>query len=222
MKLTIDTDAGVLSTETSGIIPLYSTEAFEIISREWVRIGWGCNYYFTLSWFGRPILQLPDDLVRLQEAVYDVQPDLILECGIYSGGSLLFHASLCEAMGKGRVIGVDKHIAPDTRTAIEQHRLAHRIEMIEGDSVAPETVAKVHSSVRCRANSAGDSRFASFEAARSGRARGVRAAGDAGVVHYRGRWGDARSDGRSRRGSELVLGQPGVGGPRVCGGSSGV
>jgi cephalosporin hydroxylase len=148
MKLTIDTDAGVLSTETSGSIPLYSTEAFEIISREWVRIGWASNYYFSLSWFGRPILQLPDDLVRLQEVVYDVQPDVILECGIYHGGSLLFHASLCEAMGKGRVIGIDKHIAPDTRTAIEQHRLAHRIEMIEGDSVAPETVAKVNRCVR--------------------------------------------------------------------------
>lgn len=146
MKLTIDTDAGVLTTEEGGLyqdIPLYSREAFEMVSREWVRVGWACNYYFTLSWFGRPILQLPDDLIRLQEAVYAVRPDVIVECGIHKGGSLLFHATLCEAMGKGRVIGIDQQISVDTREAIAQHRLSHRIEMIEGDSVAPATVDRV-------------------------------------------------------------------------------
>ena len=101
------------------------------------------RYYFTLSWFGRPVLQLPEDLVRLQEVVNVLQPDVIIESGIYSGGSLLFHATLCEALGKGRVIGIDKHIAADTREAIAQHRLSHRIEMIEGDSIAPSTVEKV-------------------------------------------------------------------------------
>ena len=148
MKLTIDTEAGVLTTETSGTIPLYSTEAFEIISRQWVRIGWASNYYFTLNWFGRPILQLPDDLVRLQEVIYEIQPDVILECGIYHGGSLLFHASLCEAIGRGRVIGIDINIAPDTREAIAKHRLAHRITMIEGDSIAPGTIAAVQSAIQ--------------------------------------------------------------------------
>jgi cephalosporin hydroxylase len=151
MKLTIDTDSSILTTEDRGAsseFPLYSREAFELISREWVRTGWAVNYYFTLSWFGRPILQLPEDLVRLQEVVNALQPDVIIESGIYSGGSLLFHATLCEALGKGRVIGIDKHIADDTREAIAQHRLSHRIEMIEGDSVAPATVEKVHSLVR--------------------------------------------------------------------------
>jgi cephalosporin hydroxylase len=150
MKLTIDTGSGVLTTENSGVhrdLPLYSEEAFALVSREWVRIGWAANYYFTLSWFGRPILQLPEDLVRLQEVLYKVQPDVIVECGIYSGGSMLFHATLCEAMGKGRVIGIDKHIADDTHEAVKRHRLAHRIEMIEGDSAAPDTIAKVYSSI---------------------------------------------------------------------------
>lgn len=148
MKFTIDTDSRVLTTENSGIfrdIPLYSREAFELISREWVRTGWVVNYYFTLSWFGRPVLQLPEDLIRLQEVVNTLQPDVIVESGIHSGGSLLYHATLCEGLGKGRVVGIDKHIAEDTREAIAQHRLSHRIEMIEGDSVAPSTVAKVHS-----------------------------------------------------------------------------
>jgi cephalosporin hydroxylase len=151
MKLTIDSDSGILTTESSGIyrdLPLYSREAFELISREWVRTGWAVNYYFTLSWFGRPILQLPEDLIRLQEVVNTLQPDVIIESGIYSGGSLLFHATLCEALGKGRVIGIDKDIAADTRAAIAQHRLSHRIEMIEGDSIAPATVEKVHSRVQ--------------------------------------------------------------------------
>src|SRR5580692_7327529 len=151
MKLTIDTGAGVLTTEDSGKLcelPLYSREAFELISREWVRTGWAVNYYFTLSWFGRPILQLPEDLLRLQEVVNALQPDVIIESGIYGGGSLLFHATLCEALGRGRIIGIDKHIPEDTRGAIAQHRLSHRIEMIEGDSIAPSIVENVHSRVQ--------------------------------------------------------------------------
>jgi cephalosporin hydroxylase len=151
MKLTIDTGSGILTTEDGGIfkdMPLYSRQAFELVSREWVRTGWALNYYFTLSWMGRPILQLPEDLVRLQEVINTLQPDVILESGIYSGGSLLFHATLCEALGRGRVIGIDKHIPEDTRSAIESHRLAHRIEMIEGDSIAASTVEKVHSRIR--------------------------------------------------------------------------
>ena len=151
MKLTIDTGSGVLTTEDSGKLcelPLYSREAFELISREWVRTGWAVNYYFTLSWFGRPVLQLPEDLIRLQEVVNALQPDVIIETGIYSGGSLLFHATLCEGLGKGRVIGIDKHIPQDTHEAITRHRLSHRIEMIEGDSIAPDTVGKIYGRIR--------------------------------------------------------------------------
>jgi cephalosporin hydroxylase/ubiquinone/menaquinone biosynthesis C-methylase UbiE len=151
MKLTIDTASGVLSLDDGGEsrnFPLYSREAFEFISREWVRVGWAANYYFTLSWFGRPILQLPEDLVRLQEVVYRLRPDVIVECGIYSGGSMLFHATLCEAMGKGRVIGIDQHIPEDTLEAVTSHRLSRRIEMIEGNSVSPEVVDKVRSRIK--------------------------------------------------------------------------
>jgi len=151
LKLTIDTELRVLTTEDGGgarELPLYSREAFELVSREWVRIGWGVGYYFTQTWFGRPVLQLPEDLVRLQEVVVSLRPDVIIETGIYSGGSLLFHATLCEALGKGRVIGIDKHIPEETRLALTGHRLAHRIETIEGDSIAPSTVDAVHRLVR--------------------------------------------------------------------------
>jgi cephalosporin hydroxylase len=146
MKLTIDTESGTLTTECGRSVwtmPLYTREAFEMLSREWVRVGWAVQYYFTFTWLGRPVLQLPEDLVRLQEVVVSLRPDVIVETGIYDGGSLLFHATLCEALGKGRVVGIDKHISGDTRDAITRHRLAQRINMIEGNSVAPETVRAV-------------------------------------------------------------------------------
>lgn len=144
MKLTLDTDSRILAVEEKGILrnlPLYSSEAFELVSRQWVLIGWAMQYYFTFRWMGQPILQLPDDLLRLQETIVAVQPDVILETGVHGGGSLLFHATLCQAVGKGRVVGIDIRIAPETREALTRHALGRRIELIEGDSAAPETVA---------------------------------------------------------------------------------
>ncbi len=146
MNLTIDNENQKLVFEEDGIsrtIPLYSPEAYEAISREWMRVGWSLGSYYTFSWAGQPVLQLPEDMVRLQEVVYDLQPEVIIETGVCFGGSLLFHATLCEAIGKGRIIGVDIRIPEETRSAVEANRLAHRITMIEGDSAAPETIAKV-------------------------------------------------------------------------------
>ena len=146
MNLTINHDDRMLTIEQPDgrrDVPLYSREAFELISREWVRVGWSLRYYHTFSWFGRPLLQLPEDLIRLQEVIYEIRPDVILETGVFDGGSLLFHASLCEAMGKGRVIGIDVEIRAGVREALRDHPLAHRIELIEGDSVAHPIIAKV-------------------------------------------------------------------------------
>ena len=70
-------------------------------------VGWNEKYSYTFSWMGRPIIQLPEDMVRMQEVIYEVQPDVIVETGVAHGGSLIFYASLCKAMGTGRVIGVD-------------------------------------------------------------------------------------------------------------------
>jgi len=155
MKLEIDTQDRSLRISMSNgdaadsrTIPLFSPEAFELVSREWVRVGWALGYYTTFTWSGQPILQLPEDLVRLQEVVTTLQPDLIIEMGVCEGGSLLFHASLCEALGKGRVIGVDIQVSPATRKALESHRLARRIEALEGDSTAPATVEEVRRRVK--------------------------------------------------------------------------
>lgn len=113
-----------------------------------MRVGWALAYYYTFTWCGQPILQLPEDLVRFQEVVSSLQPDVIIETGIHLGGSLLFHATLCEALGKGRVIGIDRSIDSDTRSALTSHRLSPRIAIVEGDSTAPATVAQVRNHVR--------------------------------------------------------------------------
>lgn len=145
MKLTIDTTAGTL-TENDGeqrTYSLYSPEAFNILSREWLRIGWDQKYPYTFSWMGRPIIQLPEDMVRTQEVIYRLKPDVILETGVAHGGSLVFYASLCKMLGHGRVIGVDVEIRPQNRKAIEAHELSSYIILIEGDSIGQETLDQV-------------------------------------------------------------------------------
>jgi len=150
MKLSIDTDSRLLTVEEEGILrdlPLYSRDAFEQVSDQWVRIGWAVGYYFTMTWFGQAILQLPEDLVRIQEVLVALQPDVIIETGIYHGGSLLFHATICEGLGKGRVIGIDVRVSDETRAALNGTRLAHRITVIEGDSASPDIVDQVRGTI---------------------------------------------------------------------------
>jgi cephalosporin hydroxylase len=151
MNLTINQDDRLLTIEQAGgrrDLPLYSREAFELISREWVRVGWALRYYHTFTWFGRPLLQLPEDLLRLQEVVYRVQPDVIVETGVFDGGSLLFHASLCESMHKGRVIGIEFEVRAGLRDALRDHPLSSRITLLEGDSAAPSMVQQVRAMVQ--------------------------------------------------------------------------
>ena len=150
MKLTIDTEARTLTEEgaTKRTLNLYSAEAFEILSREWVRVGWDQKYPYTFSWMGRPVIQLPEDMLRIQEVIYRLRPDVILETGVAHGGSLVFYSSLCKAMEKGRVIGVDLEIRKHNRAAIEAHELSSYISLVEGDSVAPSTLDQVRKLIR--------------------------------------------------------------------------
>lgn len=146
MKIVIDTAAQTL-TQADGTaentVGLYTKEAFEALSLAWVRVGWSLQYYHNFTWFGLPILQLPEDLLRLQEVIYALRPAVIVETGVYQGGSLLFHASLLAAMGEGKVIGVDLEIPQQTRDTLSRHPLAPRITLFEGDSTDPKIVAQV-------------------------------------------------------------------------------
>lgn len=128
--------------------PLASAEGFAAASRAWLRAGWDAKYVYGFSWFGRPIIQLPDDLIRVQEIIYAVKPDVLIETGIAHGGSLVFYASLFKAMGCGRVIGVDIEIRPHNRKGIEAHELSPLITLIEGSSIDPEIVSRVRSLIR--------------------------------------------------------------------------
>jgi cephalosporin hydroxylase len=151
MRLVIDTIQQNVTQETGGgarTIPLHSREAFQLLSRYWLQIGWSQRYSYSFSWLGRPIVQLPEDVMRIQEVIYCIRPDVIIETGIAHGGSLIFYASLCKAMGTGRVIGIDIHIRPANRTAIESHALAPLITLIEGSSIDPKIVSDVSGLIR--------------------------------------------------------------------------
>ena len=118
------------------------------------------KYSYNFSWQGRPIIQYPQDMVAMQELIWSIKPDLIIETGIAHGGSLIFSASMlalldmCDAIEAGekldpkisrrKMLGIDIDIRAHNRAAIEAHPMASRIQMIQGSSIAPEIIAEVH------------------------------------------------------------------------------
>src|SRR6266852_4859757 len=126
MKLSIDTTEKTFTWESDGedrVVGLYTKEAFELISQQWIKVGWNQKYSYTFTWFGRPIIQLPEDMIRIQEVIFSVRPDVIIEMGVAHGGSLIFYATLCKALERGRVIGIDIEIRPHYRNAMGHSHL---------------------------------------------------------------------------------------------------
>lgn len=101
------------------------------------------KYSYNFSWMGRPIIQYPQDMIAMQEIIYEIKPDLIIETGIAHGGSLIYYASLLELIGKGEVLGIDIDIREHNKEEIEKHFLSKRIKMIQGSSISSEVVEKV-------------------------------------------------------------------------------
>ena len=147
-KIHISGSNVTITSEDGQDIPLQSAEGFKIISDLWLRAGWDNKHVYTFTWMGRPIIQLPEDMVRIQEVIYNLKPTVMVETGIAHGGSLIFYASLFKLMGKGRVIGIDIEIRPHNREAIEKHELFPLFEMIEGSSTAPEVVQAVQDKLK--------------------------------------------------------------------------
>jgi len=151
-RIVIDTDSSEVTVIEGGVerkLQMADPAAFEAVSKAWLRVGWDAKHVYTFTWLGRPIIQLPEDLLRIQEVIYAVKPTLIIETGVAHGGSLIFYAGLFEAMKtSARVIGIDIEIRLHNRRAIEEHELFARIQLIEGSSVAPAIVAQVKSLVR--------------------------------------------------------------------------
>jgi len=102
------------------------------------------NYSYNFKWLGRPIIQYPQDIVAMQEIIWEVKPELIIETGIAHGGSLIFYASILELIGgAGRVVGIEVDIRPHNRVEIERHPMFKRIAMLEGSSLDESVVVQV-------------------------------------------------------------------------------
>jgi cephalosporin hydroxylase len=112
----------------------------EDLSRQWLREAAACKYSYNFTWLGRPVIQYPQDIVALQEILWQVKPRLVIETGVAHGGSLIFYASMLELIGDGEVLGIDVDIRAHNREAIQAHPLHKRIGMIEGSSVSEQVV----------------------------------------------------------------------------------
>jgi cephalosporin hydroxylase len=101
------------------------------------------RYPYLWTWLGIPIIQMPADIMATQEVIWETKPDIIIETGVARGGSVLFLASMLQLIGRGKVIGVDIDIRPHNRNSIEEHPLSSRVRLIQGSSIASETLAQV-------------------------------------------------------------------------------
>ena len=146
--------------ERSARIEAFGRDAeFRALGRSWIEASMKRHYVYNFSWLGRPIIQYPEDMVAMQELIWRVRPDLIIETGIAHGGSLILSASMlalldmCDAIEAGemldpktpkrKVLGLDIDIRAHNRGAIESHPMASRIDMIQGSSVDPAIVSRV-------------------------------------------------------------------------------
>ncbi len=132
--------------------------AMQTATRVWMDGANHLKYSYHFEWLGRPIIQYPQDVVAMQELIWNVQPDLIIETGIAHGGSLIFYAAMlelnaaCGGPQDARVLGIDIDIRAHNRAAIEAHPMSKRIDMIQGSSIAPVIIAQVHEKAASREN----------------------------------------------------------------------
>jgi cephalosporin hydroxylase len=133
------------ATEVEGNLEALRNDAdMQALSRIWLRLSAKLRYSYNFTWMGRPIIQLPTDIVALQEIIWKVRPEVIIETGVAHGGSLIFSASMLELLGgNGRVLGVDIDIRAHNRVAIEQHPMSKRITLLEGSSTSADVIAEV-------------------------------------------------------------------------------
>lgn len=114
------------------------------LARRWWTESAKYEYSYHFRWLGRPFIQHPQDIVALQEVIWDVKPDLIIETGVARGGGAIFYSSMLELLGgEGEVVGVDIDVREHNRQAIEAHPMSHRVTLIEGDSIDPDSVSRV-------------------------------------------------------------------------------
>ena len=146
VKIVIDSAAHSLilgEGQSEHTIDLFSKAAFDVLSLQWIQMGQAIGYHRNFSWFGHRVLHLPEDLIRLQEVVCRLRPDVIVETGVSGGGLLLFNAMLCQALGSGRVIGIDRDIDSGAREASGHRMLGSRISLVKGDSTSRDVINSI-------------------------------------------------------------------------------
>jgi cephalosporin hydroxylase len=119
-------------------------QALQEKTRDWFNHASRHEYSYHFEWMGRPIIQFPQDMVAMQEIIWRVKPDIIVETGIAHGGSLIFYASIMQMMRiHGKVLGIDIDIRPHNKKALDEHMMRDRIEMIQGSSIEEGIFSKV-------------------------------------------------------------------------------
>ncbi len=129
-------------------LDVYSREGFLALAELWTRAGWQQKISYEVTWLGVPIIQLPEDIVIVQELLWRLRPDVVVESGVAHGGALVLYASLLELLGRGRVIGVDVEIRKYNRLAIESHPMSKRITLVEGSSTDDATLGRIRTEIR--------------------------------------------------------------------------
>ncbi len=127
------------------ILEMGKDKEFRKMSLDWILKSNEHKYGYNFTWMGRPIIQFPNDMFIIQQLIWKIKPDLIIETGIAHGGSIIFSASMLELVGgDGQVVGIDVDIRKHNRVEIEEHPMFKRIEMIEGSSINEEVISQVY------------------------------------------------------------------------------
>ena len=137
MKITVE-DSGV-----SRQVDLYSKEGLGLVSELWIKTSCEHRIMYEPTWLGIPIIQYPSDIVMMQELIWKIRPDVIVETGVAHGGSAIFYASILELLGRGKVVAIDVEIRQYNKVAIKGHPMSKRIHLIEGSSINKNTSEQV-------------------------------------------------------------------------------
>jgi cephalosporin hydroxylase len=127
---------------------LYTKKAFNILSNFWMEYAWNQKYTYRFTWLGYPIIQLPDDIINIQELIYKEKPKYIIETGVAHGGSIVFYASIAKLLNLKKVIGIEKKIRKKNLIKLKKSPLKNFFQIIEGDSTSPKIVKKVSSIIK--------------------------------------------------------------------------
>lgn len=142
MKITIT--GGKASKE----VDIFTDEGLALVAQLWERVSFHHRLVYEPTWLGIPIIQMSSDIVMMQELLWKVRPDVVIETGVAHGGSLILSASILELSGKGKVVGVDIDIRKHNELAIKSHPLSRRISLIQGSSIDLKTLKAVQQHIK--------------------------------------------------------------------------